>query len=83
MRPWVLAETNYTHTKNHQYEVAVLPFGATEPHNLHLPYCTDVFEANIVGERIGEAAYARARTWCCCPRFRTAPKRTCTRCRWR
>ncbi len=24
MRPWVLAETNYTHTKNHQYEVAVL-----------------------------------------------------------
>jgi creatinine amidohydrolase len=59
MRSWVLAETNYTHTKNHQYEVAVLPFGATEPHNLHLPYCTDVLEANIVGERIGEAAYAR------------------------
>ena len=59
MRPWVLAETNYTHTKHHRYEVAVLPFGATEPHNLHLPYCTDVFEANIVGEKICEAAYAR------------------------
>ena len=59
MRPWVLAETNYTHTKNHRYEVAVLPFGAVEPHNLHLPYCTDVFEANIVSEKICEAAYAR------------------------
>jgi creatinine amidohydrolase len=57
MRPWVLAETNYTHTKQHQYEVAVLPLGATEPHNLHLPYGTDVFEANVVGEKICEAAY--------------------------
>jgi len=59
MRPWVLAETNYTHTKNHRYEVAVLPLGATEPHNLHLPYCTDVFEANLVGEKVCEAAHAR------------------------
>jgi creatinine amidohydrolase len=59
MRSWVLAETNYTHTKHHRYEVAVLPLGATEPHNLHLPYCTDVFEANVVGEKICEAAYAR------------------------
>jgi creatinine amidohydrolase len=59
MRPWVLAETNYTHTRHHQYEVAVLPFGATEPHNLHLPYGTDVFEANLVGEKICQAAYER------------------------
>ena len=29
MRPWILAETNYAHTKDHPYEVAVLPFGAT------------------------------------------------------
>jgi creatinine amidohydrolase len=59
MRPWLLAETNYTHTKDHRYEVAVLPLGATEPHNLHLPYGTDVFEADLVGEKICEAAYAR------------------------
>jgi creatinine amidohydrolase len=59
MRPWVLAETNYEHTKKHNYEVAVLPFGATEPHNLHLPYGTDILEGNIVGEKICEAAYAR------------------------
>ncbi len=59
MRPWVLAETNYTHTKQHQYEVAVLPLGAIEPHNLHLPYGMDMFEANTIGEQIGETAYER------------------------
>ena len=41
MRPWILAETNYGYVKEHPYEVAVLPLGATEPHNLHLPYGTD------------------------------------------
>ncbi|MBM3999808.1 MAG: creatininase family protein [Planctomycetes bacterium] len=56
MRPWILAETNYAHTKDHRYEVAVLPLGATEPHNLHLPYATDTLEASVLGERIcGEA----------------------------
>ncbi len=59
MRPWVLAETNYEHTKQHNYEVAVLPFGATEPHNLHLPYGMDMFEGTIVGEKICGAAYER------------------------
>ena len=57
MRPWILAETNHTYTQQHAYEVAVLPLGATEPHNLHLPYGTDVFEATILGEQICEAAH--------------------------
>ena len=39
--------------------MAVLPFGATEPHNLHLPYGTDIFEGDIVGERICESAHSR------------------------
>jgi creatinine amidohydrolase len=59
MRPWILAETNYAYTKERAYEVAVLPLGATEPHNLHLPYGTDVFEANVIGERICEEAHRR------------------------
>ncbi|MAV34072.1 MAG: creatininase [Planctomycetaceae bacterium] len=57
MRPWILSETNYAHTKDHRYEVAVLPLGATEPHNLHLPYGTDHFEASLIGEAICEAAH--------------------------
>lgn len=59
MRPWILAETNYGFTKANRYDVAVLPLGATEPHNLHLPYGTDLFEGTIVGEKICEEAWRR------------------------
>ena len=59
IRPWVLAETNYGLVKDADFQVAVLPLGATEPHNLHLPYGTDVFEASILGEKICEAAHNR------------------------
>ncbi len=59
MRPWKLAETNYGTVKQHQYEVAVLPLGATEPHNLHLPYGMDTLEGDLVGEQICEAAWQR------------------------
>jgi creatinine amidohydrolase len=59
MPPWKLAETTYSHVKHHQYEVAVLPLGATEPHNLHLPYGMDQFEGSIIGEAICQAADER------------------------
>lgn len=59
MRPWKLIETNFAYVSAHPYEVAVLPLGATEPHNLHLPYGTDVMEAEIVGDRVCEAAHAQ------------------------
>ena len=56
MKSWKLAETNYGQIKQATYEIAVLPLGATEPHNLHLPYGTDTLEGTIVGEHICEAA---------------------------
>jgi len=56
---WNLAELNYATVKKERYEVAVLPLGATEPHNLHLPYSTDTLEGRIVGEQICRAAAAR------------------------
>lgn len=59
MRPWILAETNYGHLKSHPAEVAVLAMGATEPHNLHLPYGTDAFEGTEIASRACEAAYNR------------------------
>jgi creatinine amidohydrolase len=58
-RPWVLAEATLAHTREHPYEVAVLPLGATEPHNLHLPYGTDMLEGSVIGEHICEAAHQR------------------------
>jgi creatinine amidohydrolase len=36
-----LTITAWKEVKDTNYDVAVLPWGATEPHNLHLPYGTD------------------------------------------
>lgn len=36
-----LSVTPYGKVKDEKYELAILPWGATEPHNLHLPYLTD------------------------------------------
>ena len=59
MRHFILSETNYGYTKSNPYEVAVLPLGATEPHNLHLPYGTDCYEGTIIGEKICAEAHRR------------------------
>lgn len=56
---WNLAEANYAEIKKQDFEVAVLPFGATEPHNLHLPYSTDTLEATILGQHVCKAAAER------------------------
>ncbi len=58
-KPWLLAECNYEYVKNADIRVAVIPLGATEPHNLHLPYGTDVYEATIMGERICQEAFQK------------------------
>lgn len=58
-RPWLLAECNYGFIKLHDIQVAVVPLGATEPHNLHLPYGTDTYEASEIGNRVCERAYQR------------------------
>jgi creatinine amidohydrolase len=57
MRPWVLAEQNHAAVREHPWQVAVLPFGATEPHNLHMPYGTDNFQVEEIGSRACERAY--------------------------
>lgn len=57
MREWILSEVNYGYVKDHGYDVAVIPMGATEPHNLHLPYGTDTYEAVEVASRACEAAH--------------------------
>ena len=57
MRDWVLQELNYAAVKQRQYEVAVLPVGAAEPHNLHLPYGQDAFHATEVANQACEYAH--------------------------
>ncbi len=48
MKPYLLAETNWKAIQETQFELAVLPWGATEAHNYHLPYGTDIIEADQV-----------------------------------
>ncbi|HXG10614.1 MAG TPA: creatininase family protein [Gemmataceae bacterium] len=59
MREWVLAEQNHAFIREQRWEVAVLPFGATEPHNLHMPYGTDNFQVEAIADRACEQAYRR------------------------
>ena len=54
----ILAEQTHHFVRSQAWEVAVLPFGATEPHNLHMPYGTDTFQVDVLGRRACEAAYA-------------------------
>lgn len=56
-RPWMLEEVTLAEVRREKYQVAVLPLGATEPHNHHLPYGTDTFEARAIGEAICAAAW--------------------------
>ena len=55
-RAHVLHEANYRQLLDLKPNLAVLPWGATEAHNFHLPHGTDVMEA----QSLAEAATARA-----------------------
>lgn len=59
-RPYVLAETNWKTVKTQNYTVAVLPWGATEAHNFHLPYATDNILSEGVAIEAAKIAWAKA-----------------------
>lgn len=56
-RPYILAETTWNVVRETRYEVVVLPWGATEAHNYHLPYATDNYQCDYV------AAEAARKAW--------------------
>jgi creatinine amidohydrolase len=56
-RPYILAETTWKTVQETKYDVAVLPWGATEAHNLHLPYCTDNFETEHIAAEAARLAW--------------------------
>ena len=39
--PYIIAENNWRDISSEDFDLAVLPWGATEAHNYHLPYATD------------------------------------------
>lgn len=56
-RPYVLAETTWKTVQQGDYEVAVLPWGATEAHNYHLPYGTDNLEVERIAVESARLAW--------------------------
>lgn len=58
-RPWILAEQTLPGVRDAAYEVAVLPWGATEAHNHHLPYGTDTIQCDALAAESARIAWAR------------------------
>jgi len=59
MRPYILAETNWKHLKDEKIELAILPWGATEAHNYHLPYATDNIESDYLAAESARLAWEK------------------------
>ena len=58
-RPYILAESTWVTIREKPYEVAVLPWGATEAHNYHLPYATDNIESEAIAAEAARIAWER------------------------
>lgn len=56
-RPYILAETNWKTVQTEDYQLAVLPWGATEAHNYHLPYATDNIQCDHIAAQAAEMAW--------------------------
>jgi creatinine amidohydrolase len=56
-RPYVLAEVTWKDVQATPYDVAILPWGATEAHNYHLPYGTDIVETDAVAIESARVAW--------------------------
>lgn len=57
MRPYILAENTWKTVQETNYKAAVLPWGACEAHNYHLPYGTDIIEAEHVAAEAARIAW--------------------------
>ncbi len=56
-RPYILGETSWQAVRDTPYNVAVLPWGATEAHNYHLPYATDNIQVAYVAAESARLAW--------------------------
>lgn len=64
---WDLASTNQHRILKRSYDVAVLPIGATEAHNLHLPEGQDILHTTYVARRCCETAWEQCQSVICLP----------------
>ncbi|MGB3774455.1 MAG: creatininase family protein [Leeuwenhoekiella sp.] len=67
IRPYILEETNWKHIKDAEIDLVILPWGATEAHNYHLPYATDNFEGKAIAEESARMAWEKGAKVCVLP----------------
>jgi creatinine amidohydrolase len=55
--PWRIADLTWPEVTATGFTIAVLPWGATEAHNTHLPYATDTLLAEAAADASAEVAW--------------------------
>lgn len=58
-QPWRVSERTWPEVTAAAYTIAVLPWGATEAHNMHLPYATDTLLAEAAADAAAAEAWKR------------------------
>ena len=56
-QPYLLSCTPWKVIRETHFEIAVLPWGATEAHNYHLPFGTDNFESDYIAAESAKLAW--------------------------
>ena len=57
--PFILSESTWKTVQSQQYDLVVLPWGATEAHNLHLPYGTDNIETEFIARIAADKSWKK------------------------
>jgi creatinine amidohydrolase len=55
--PYILSETPWKIVQDQHYSIAILPWGATEAHNMHLPFGTDNIETEHIARLSAQKAW--------------------------
>ena len=59
-----IAKLTWGEVKENRYDVVVLPWGAIEPHNYHLPYLTDAYLSYSISIESAQLAHKKASKLC-------------------
>ena len=57
--PYILSETPWKTIQDQQYTMAILPWGATEAHNYHLPFGSDSIETEFIARKSAQKAWEK------------------------
>lgn len=59
MRPYILAESSWKEIETQKVDLVILPWGATEAHNYHLPYATDNIQVDHIAAESARKAWEK------------------------